>query len=89
MIYMIFQYDFEPVLNQRILIGFEAILEINYLFVVYISSKKEKKILKTKNNKHSFNVVDCGHIRLRVGVKGCFCLPLSGVEKYHFLPSKF
>ena len=27
MLYMIFQYDSEPVLIQRILIGFEAILE--------------------------------------------------------------
>ena len=29
MLYMIFQYAWEPVLIQRTLIGFEAILEIN------------------------------------------------------------
>ena len=33
MLYMIFQHGLEPVLIQRILIGFEAILEINLIFL--------------------------------------------------------
>ena len=38
MLYMIFQYGWEPVLIQRISIGFEAILEndLNLCFVLYL-----------------------------------------------------
>ena len=48
---MIFQYGSEPVLIQRILIGFEAILELNILFL----GKAQKPRLKFLSNAYKNN----------------------------------
>ena len=47
MLYMFFQYDWDPVLFKRILIGFEIIL----IFQLQETKKKKKKKTKKKTDK--------------------------------------
>ena len=56
---MIFQYGLEPVLIQRILIGFEAKLEINFSILAFHQESKRDKTMDDKlicirnDNKHN------------------------------------
>ena len=51
MLYMIFQYLWKPVLIHRILIGFEALLEKEFLsFFLFVGEERGIKIITSKHS---------------------------------------